>query len=202
MAQPSERRRRAVPVELDRLRWIAVVLPVAFILTIEALRHQFVEQNTANEGGHLALAGMLIVGVITFSIVMFLGIEATQRHLVRQNHELAAVDAVSTAIQGELGLDVVIDAALESVMASTGATEASVHVFGYEGELGAELGFERHRVVGQHADAIFDALECRHVLLGDAALVGACLRTQLLDPCQHAFDDSHQPQWYISSEFP
>ena len=151
MAQPSERRRRAVPVELDRLRWIAVVLPVAFILTIEALRHQFVEQSTANEGGHLALAGMLIVGVITFSIVMFLGIEATQRHLVRQNHELAAVDAVSTAIQGELGLDVVIDAALESVMASTGATEASVHIFGYEGELGAELGFERHRVVGQHA---------------------------------------------------
>jgi len=151
MGQPCERRRRAVPVELDRLRWVAVVLPVAFILTIEALRHQYVEIDPASQSGHLALAGMLIVSVVTFSVVMFLGIEATQRHLVRQNHELAAVDAVSTAIQGELGLDVVIDAALESVMASTGATEASVHIFGSDGELGAEPGFERNRVDGQHA---------------------------------------------------
>ena len=151
MAEPKERRRRTIPVELDRLRWIAVVLPVAFILLIEALRQLLIERDPAQQPGHLALAGMMLVGVITFSLVMFLGIEGTQRHLVRQNRELAAVDAVSTAIQGELGLDLVIDAALDSVVASTDATEASILVFARDGAAGGEPALERHRVAGPHA---------------------------------------------------
>jgi len=151
MAKPSERKRRTVPVELDRLRWIAVVLPVAFILLVEALRLLFIGQDSAQQAGNLALAGMMLVAVVTFSIVMFLGIEATQRHLVRQNRELAAVDAVSTAIQGELGLEVVIDAALESVMESTGASEASIRIFPQDGPAGGEPALERHRAAGPHA---------------------------------------------------
>jgi signal transduction histidine kinase len=151
MVEPSERGRRTVPVELDRLRWIAVVLPVAFILVIEALRQLLIELDPVQQPGHMALAGMMLVAVVTFSVVMFLGIEATQRHLVRQNRELAAIDAVSTAIQGELGLDFVIDAALDSVMASTDATEASIRVFPQERDGGADPGLERHRVTGPHA---------------------------------------------------
>jgi two-component system nitrate/nitrite sensor histidine kinase NarX len=151
VVEPKERRRRTIPVELDRLRWIAVVLPVAFILLIEALRQLLIERDSTQQPGHLALAGMMLVGVVTFSLVMFFGIEATQRHLVRQNRELAAVDAVSTAIQGELGLDLVIDAALGSVMASTDATEASILVFPQDGAAGGEPGLERHRVAGPHA---------------------------------------------------
>ena len=151
MTNPSERKRRTVPVELDRLRWIAVVLPVAFILFVEALRLLFIGQEPAQQAGNLALAGMVLVAVVTFSIVMFLGIEATQRHLVRQNRELAAVDAVSTAIQGELGLEVVMDAALESVMESTGASEASIRIFPQDGPAVGEPGLERHRVAGPHA---------------------------------------------------
>jgi signal transduction histidine kinase len=151
MALPQEHRRRSVPVELDRLRWIAVVLPVAVILVIEGLRLGLVARDPSQQAGHVALAAMLLVGVITFSFVMFLGIEATQRHLVRQNHELAAVDAVSTAIQGELALEAVLDAALESVMASTGATEASIRVFGHGGERDGEPALERRRVAGPHA---------------------------------------------------
>jgi signal transduction histidine kinase len=151
MTQPQARHRRSVPVELDRLRWIAVVLPVAVILLIEGLRLGFVARDPSQQGGHLALAGMLLVGVITFAFVMFLGIEATQRQLVRQNHELAAVDAVSTAIQGELALEAVLDAALESVMQSTGATQASIRIFGHGGEPDTEPALERHRATGPHA---------------------------------------------------
>src|SRR6476660_9349723 len=114
MSQLRARGRRLVPVELERLRWVAVVLPVAFILAMEALRYQLVAQDPAQQVGHLALAGMMLVATVTFALIMFLGIDATQRQLVRQNHELAAVNAVSTAVQGELGLEVVIDAALES----------------------------------------------------------------------------------------
>ena len=146
--------RRSTPVELDRLRWVALVLPVAFILLIEGLRQLIVEKDPGQQNGHLALAGMMLVGAVTFALVMFLGIEATQRRLVRQNHELAAVNAVSTAVQGELGLEVIVDAALESVLKSTGATEATVRVFAQEGEHGGEPGFERRIVATAHASPL------------------------------------------------
>jgi signal transduction histidine kinase len=154
MSRVPEGRRRLVPVELDRLRWIAVVLPVAFILVMEGLRLLLVEPDSTQQSGHLALAGMMLVGAVTFALVMFLGIEATQRQLVRQNRELGAVNAVSTAVQGELGLDVIIDAALESVIDSTGATEASVHIFSQEGDPEGEQGFERRRVAAPHASPL------------------------------------------------
>jgi two-component system nitrate/nitrite sensor histidine kinase NarX len=93
---------------------------------------------------------MMLVGAVTFALVMFIGIEATQRQLIRQNRELAAVNAVSTAVQGELGIDVVIDAALASVMESTGATEATVRIFPADGGLDGEPGFERRRVAAPH----------------------------------------------------
>lgn len=151
MTHVRTRSRRMVPVELDRLRWIAVVLPVAFILVIEGLRHLLLKEDAPTQNAHLALAGMLLVGAVTFALVMFLGIEATQRQLVRQNHELAAVNAVSTAVQGELGLEVIIDAALESVLQSTGATEATVRVFAGDGAGEPTDGYERRRIAGPHA---------------------------------------------------
>ena len=154
MSQLRARGRRLVPVELERLRWVAVVLPVVFILVMEALRYQLILQDPAQQAGHLALAGMMLVGAVTFALVMFLGIEATQRQLVRQNHELAAVNAVSTAVQGELGLEVIIDAALESVIRSTGATEATIRVFSQDGMADGELGFERRRVAATHASPL------------------------------------------------
>ena len=150
----SRRRRPSLAWNLDRLRWVAVVLPVAFILAIEALRHLSIPDDAAQQQGHLALAGMMLAGAVVFALVMFIGIEATQKQLVRQNRELAAVNAVSTAIQGELGLDVVIDAALESVMASTGATEGVVRVFAPHGARVEEAGFERHRVASPHASPL------------------------------------------------
>ena len=148
-----EGRPRPVPVELHRLRWVAVVLPVAFILLMEGLRLLLVERDPAQQNGHLALAGMMLVGAVTFAIVMFLGIESTQRHLVRQNRELAAVNAVSTAVQGELGLEVIIDAALESVIESTGATEADIRVFAQEG-IDGDPGLERRLVASEHASPL------------------------------------------------
>src|SRR5512134_3973702 len=150
MARSRERRAWSRTWGLDRLRWVAVVLPVTFILLIEALRHQFVEVDPSQATGHLALAGLMLAGVVVFAVLIFLAIEAAQAQLVRQNRELAAVNAVSTAIQGELGLEVVIDAALESVMASTGATDGVVRVFGADARGDGEEGYERRRSASPH----------------------------------------------------
>ena len=128
-----------------------VILPVVFILSLEAFRLAFVELGSADNSGHLLLAAVTLCGVVVFAFVMFGAIEATQRQLIRQNRELTAINAVSTAIQGELGLDVIIDAALESVIDSTGATEAIIRVFSPDGNPDGEGGFERRRTAAPHA---------------------------------------------------
>ena len=61
-----------------------------------------------------------------------------------------AVNAVSTAVQGELGLEVILDAALESVIDSSGATEAVIRVFPADGQPDGEGGLERRRVASPH----------------------------------------------------
>jgi two-component system nitrate/nitrite sensor histidine kinase NarX len=135
---------------VHRLRWIGVILPVAFIGTLELIRFTVVETDMTRQAGHIALAATTILAVVAFAILMFFFIERAQRQVIRQNRELAAVNAVSTAVQGELGVDVIIDAALASVIESTGATEAGVTVFAPEGQPSGEGGLERRLVAAEH----------------------------------------------------
>ena len=136
--------------DVRRLRLIGVVLPIVFILSLEAFR-LFVVEGGTHSVGHFVLAILTIFGVVAFALAMFRAIEDTQRRIVRQNRELTAINAVSTAIQGELGFDVIVDAALESVLDSTGATEAVIRVFPPEGGADGEGGIERRRLAGPHA---------------------------------------------------
>jgi two-component system nitrate/nitrite sensor histidine kinase NarX len=135
--------------ELRRLKWLGVAMPIVFIVVLEAFRYVFIEEDPERRAEHAALAGITIVAVLGFAVLMFYLIEHAQRQIVRQNRELAAVNAVSTAVQGELGVEQIIDAALASVIETTGATEASVTVFAPEGH--REDGMERSIRVGSHA---------------------------------------------------
>ncbi len=140
--------------DLRRLRWVGVVLPVVFIVGLEIARAAWIENDTARQNGHLALAAVTVGATVAFAFVMFSFIERAQRQVVRQNRELAAVNSVSTAVEGELGVEAIIDAALASVIASTGATEAAVTVFEPEGRLPGDGGVERRLVAGAHASAM------------------------------------------------
>jgi signal transduction histidine kinase len=153
--RPREDLRRGW-ADLRRLRWIGVILPITFIIGAEIVRFSVVEADVNQASGHAALAIATIVGVLAFALGIFYLIERAQHQVIRQNRELAAVNAVSTAVQGELGVEVIIDAALESVLASTRATEASVTVFPPEGRMESETGLERRRVASEHATPMPD----------------------------------------------
>ena len=63
---------------------------------------------------------------------MFRFIDRAQRQVVRQNHELAATNALSSAVQGEVGVNRIVDVALESLLSTSGAMRASVTIFSGE----------------------------------------------------------------------
>ena len=136
--------------DLRRLKWIGVGLPLVFVVAIESFRFLVVQNEPLHRAEHVAIAAITVLAVVAFALLMFYLIERAQRHIVRQNRELAAVNAVSTAVQGEMSVEHIIDSALRSVIDSTGAIEASVTIFPGEGAAAGDHGMERKLVVAEH----------------------------------------------------
>lgn len=116
-------------VDLRRLKLISVVLPIVFALVLEFAVFAIAEGGLVWHSYHVIFIALTISSIAAFSFVMFQFINGAQQQVLRQNRELAATNAVSNAVQGELGVDRIIEVALESVLAWSGATEVSVTVF-------------------------------------------------------------------------
>jgi len=117
-----------------------VFVPLVGVVLLELVRIFALEMYFEGEGlGHAineqwSASLIAVTAVIAFALVMFGAIERVQQVMVRQNQELAAVNAVSTAVQGELDVDGIIDTVIESVIESTGAEDVAVTVFDPEKE--------------------------------------------------------------------
>ena len=116
-----------------RLKVMSVLLPVAFILGLELLHYRIEARDRHLEGYwdgyHAIFVAVTVASILVFGLVMFRFIDRAQRQVVRQNHELAATNALSRAVQGEVGVNRIVDVALESLLATSGATRASVTIF-------------------------------------------------------------------------
>jgi two-component system nitrate/nitrite sensor histidine kinase NarX len=110
-----------------RLKVMSVLLPVGFILALELVRLKLGGGDDYLD--HLIFFSVTVVSIVAFGMVMFRFIDRAQRQVVRQNRELAATNALSSAVQGEVGVDRIIDVALASVLTTSGATQASVTIF-------------------------------------------------------------------------
>jgi len=116
-----------------RLKVLSVLLPVVFILTLEVVHYAIEARDGMIDnfwGGYRpAFIGVTIASIVAFGLVMFRFIDRAQRQVVRQNRELTAMNAISSAVQGEIGVEGLIDVTLESLLTTSGATEVSVTTF-------------------------------------------------------------------------
>jgi signal transduction histidine kinase len=156
-----EHRRRALG-DLHQLRLVGVGLPILLLVAIEAFRYVLIGDSPIHRAEHVAIAAVTAIGIVSFALVMFRLIERAERQVVRQNRELTAINAVSTAVQGELAVDQIIDAALHTVVERTHATEASVVVFAHEGT--PDSGLERRVVGGTHASVATIGTSLPHLI--------------------------------------
>ena len=140
---------RHAVADLRRLRWLGFGLPILFLVIIEAFRFMFVAADPLQHAEHVAIAAIAAIGILAFAAVMFRLIDRAEGQVMRQNRELTAINAVSTAVQGELAVEQIIDAALDVVTERTGATEASVIVFSRQP--GRQPALERKVLRAPHA---------------------------------------------------
>ena len=133
-----------------RLKVMSVLLPVGFILALEFV-HYTVEARDRKldgfwDGYRPIFICVTVASILAFGLVMFRFIDRAQRQVVRQNRELAAMNAVSSAVQGEVGVDRIIDVALESLLTTSGAAEVSVTIFSTEDRSPDGPGVTRRRL--------------------------------------------------------
>jgi two-component system nitrate/nitrite sensor histidine kinase NarX len=128
----------------NRLKAMSVLLPVGFIVALEFVRFALGSKDF-QDGSHLIFVGFTLVSIAAFGFLMFRYIDRAQRQVVRQNRELAATNAVSSAVQGEVGVDQIIDVVLENMLNTGGAIEASVTIFSTEDRSPGGAGVTRSR---------------------------------------------------------
>jgi two-component system nitrate/nitrite sensor histidine kinase NarX len=108
------------------LRILTTGLPIVFIVAMEVVRQLAVDQDSRGRVLGVTLVLVAAVGIVLFSTFVLRLVDRTQRQLTRRNRELAAANAVSSAVRGTLDLDELLDAALDSVLTASGAVEASI----------------------------------------------------------------------------
>jgi signal transduction histidine kinase len=128
----------------NRLKVLSIFLPVGFIVALEYIRYRL--GGGDDYWDHLVFVVVTIVSILAFGLLMFRFIDRAQRQVVRQNRELAATNAVSSAVQGQVSVDQIIDVVLESVLSTSGAEEASVTIFSTEDRSSDGAGVTRRRV--------------------------------------------------------
>ena len=114
--------------DLQRLKWIGVVAPVAFVWLFEIVRFAIIEPAYRNDTAHLISALLMAGSVIVFAGLMAALIDRTQRRLIAQNKDLTATHAVSTAVRGGLSMSETLGHALERMVDQTGALAGVIRV--------------------------------------------------------------------------
>jgi two-component system nitrate/nitrite sensor histidine kinase NarX len=117
-------------VSLKRLQWLAIVLPIGFLAFVQIMTMVLLEPILGDSTGHWAAGGVLAVGVVAFSPVVFKIVSGMNRRIERQNKDLAALNAVSRAVSGTLNMRDAVNRAMDSLIEVTGAGAARIFVEG------------------------------------------------------------------------
>jgi signal transduction histidine kinase len=122
--------------DLRRLKAIGVAAPIVFLVAFEACRVLIVDVLLPAPASNIAAAAVGVAAAAAFGLLLFFHIERAQRRMISQNRDMAIVNAVSVAVQGELEIDAAMQAALDRIMAATGATEASITILPLDPDAG------------------------------------------------------------------
>jgi signal transduction histidine kinase len=113
-------------VGLRTLRVLTIALPIVFVGALEVVRQLSADASPRDRSVDIALLGLVVVGIVAFSLMVLRIVGRTQDQLARRNRELSAANAVSSAVRGSLDLDELLDDALDSLLDASGAVDATI----------------------------------------------------------------------------
>ncbi len=120
--------------DLERLKWLGVVLPIGLFWAWEFARFVFVDGTLPVLEEHVFSALIMAGGIVLFGIAMAVMLERTQREILRQNRDLTALTTVGSAVRSDRSVAHMAAQALDRLMDQTGALGGIIRVAGADGE--------------------------------------------------------------------
>jgi signal transduction histidine kinase len=119
--------------DLNRLKWVTIVLPIVFVWGFELIRFFVLDPRMTTDESHVASALVMGAGIVAFAMIVSVYLDRAQHHLVSQNKDLTATHAVSSAVRGGLSLPDLLEQSLDRVVTQTGALAGIVTIARPEG---------------------------------------------------------------------
>lgn len=178
-------------MSLRRLKWMSIVIPVAFVLAVDVLRHTVRPDLLLSWPGYVLVGGVVLIGALLFADVIFGVVGRMQRRLEQKNRELLALHEAAVAVSSELGIDAVLQKVVDEARELVGARYGALSVLGSDGRI------EHFITSGITAEqrARIGPPPTGHGLLGVALKEGQPLRLPDLshDPRSVGFPPNHPP---------
>jgi two-component system nitrate/nitrite sensor histidine kinase NarX len=114
--------------ELNRLKWVTIVLPIVFVWGFELVRFFVLDPQLTSDESHVAAAMVMGAGIVAFAMIVSVYLDRAQRSILSQNKDLTATHAVSSAVRGGLSLPELLEQSLDRVVTQTGALAGIVTV--------------------------------------------------------------------------
>lgn len=92
-------------VNLRRLKWVAIALPVAFVLTLQLATESIFVPRVGYWPGHLFAAALFTFGVVLFASVIFGWLERSQAAILARTHELGALNELGRRLTESVDRD-------------------------------------------------------------------------------------------------
>lgn len=124
------------------LRWTTVWLPILFIAGLEIVEELVLEPLFGRWISHSITFGILSLGAVVLSFIVFRAVEQAESQLRRQNRDLATLNDISRVVSGSLELDAILIRALEKVLDVVETEAGEIYLLD---EASQELAFKVHR---------------------------------------------------------
>jgi signal transduction histidine kinase len=116
---------------IQRLRWLAVVAPLAIVAALELARSSTVGFVSMRD--RLLLDAIVAASFIGFGFIMVRTIGQVHDRVKRQNRELLALHSAAIDVTSELALDIVLKKVVEHARTLVGAKYGALSVVGDDG---------------------------------------------------------------------
>ena len=114
--------------DLQRIKWIGVLLPVAFVWAFELVRFAVLDPAYPRDTAHVLGGLIMAAAVVAFAALMARVFDRAQRQIVTQNRDLTLTQAVGGAARERLALPETLAETLAQIVDRTGALAGVIRV--------------------------------------------------------------------------
>lgn len=119
---------------LTRLKWLAIIVPLAFLALLDYLRHAAFYDQLHSFPGLILLVALVAAAVTVFSFAVFGIIGILERRILEQNRQLSALNSIAAASAENLELRELLEVALDKVLEVMKAEAGAICLLDTEAE--------------------------------------------------------------------